>query len=157
MIMSKNYKILFALLFILIIINNLFSSENDPEKTIKRTVVILPFHNLKKDKNDFYTNLIRDSINARMQEKQLYNIIEFGEIKKNIAKFNYDTETTNVDELKAGNFAKSLKADIVIYGTFAVQKDKINISVTAYDIIYKKSIVTVSEYGDTGLEIFNLI
>jgi len=155
--MNKNFKIFTALLFIILIINKSNSTETDREKIIKRTVAILPFYNLKKDKNDFYANLIRDSVKARLQEKELYNIIEFGEIKKNMVKFNYDAESLNVDELRACSFAKTMKADIVIYGTFAVQKEKINISITAYDIIFKKSIVTVTEYGDTGLEIFNLI
>ncbi|MBN2546631.1 MAG: hypothetical protein JXB50_12595 [Spirochaetes bacterium] len=155
--MKRHYIILLTLLFFITISENAFSSESNPLKKLKRTVAILPFYNLKKDKNDFYSNLIRDSIKARLQEKLIYNLIEFGEIKKNMDKYNYDLESLNLDEQKAGNFAKSLKADIVIYGTFVVQKESINISVTAYDIIFKKSIITITENGNTGLEIFNLI
>ncbi len=49
--MSRNFKIITFLLLLASIINNSFPSGNDHEKTIKRTVVILPFYNLKNDKN----------------------------------------------------------------------------------------------------------
>ncbi|HOV15666.1 MAG TPA: hypothetical protein PK771_15365, partial [Spirochaetota bacterium] len=38
-----------------------------------------------------------------------------------------------------------------------VQNENIIISITAYDIFFKKTIISITENGDTGLNIFNLI
>lgn len=157
--MTFHSKVLIALLFLILLNADIFCEieNSDDSKLIKRTIAILPFYNLKKDKNDFYSNLLRDALKSRLMEKEIFNLVEFGEINETLLNSNFNLYDINTNEKKSSNFAGILKADIAIFGTFAVEKENIIISITAYDIIFNKTIVTVTEDSDTGLNLFNLI
>ena len=78
-------KKFFFLLLISIII--MISANNDNNNTINRTILIMPIYNLKNNTEyDYLTDVIRDTIRAKLDKKNLFNFIDFNEIDKSIKK-----------------------------------------------------------------------
>ncbi|HOV13567.1 MAG TPA: hypothetical protein PK771_04735, partial [Spirochaetota bacterium] len=115
-------RIFIFLLFFLFVTKVLFGSDDvsSDKKIVKRNIAILLFYNLKKDNNDFYSNLLRDTLKSNLMAKNIFKLVEFSEINNGLEKLNLNLKDINIDEKKASFFAETLKADIVLFGTFAV-------------------------------------
>ena len=84
LIKAENMKKTFFILFISFLI---ISAVNKEDKIINRTIMIMPIYNLKKSAEfDYLTDVIRDAIRAKLDQKNLFNFIDYNEIDESIKK-----------------------------------------------------------------------
>jgi len=154
-------KMLFLLLITLVLSNTIFSQikknkDASSDVLIKRTIAILPFYNQNNiAEYDFLTETIRDGLLSKLQEKNLFSFVNFGDIKEKSTSLRLPLKDL-INEKNAIKLSLTLNADIVIVGKFVVIKDKILITANAYDIMGKQSVVSTYIEGSTGVDIFSV-
>ena len=148
-------KKLFILLFICIFI--IISADKNENNTINRTILVMPIYNLKNNTEyDYLTDVIRDTIRAKLDQKNLFNFIDFSEIDQSIKK-NKLKEPDYIDAKKSTEIALSFGADVIVLTKYAIEGENILIISQAYDMLYQETSVVSSVTGSTGIEIFNNI
>ncbi len=146
-------------IFIIILISLFFiiSAKKNDDKTISRTILIMPIYNLKSSTEyDYLTGVIRDTIRAKLDQKNLFNFIDFSEIDQSIKKSKIKNSDF-IDPKKTTEIALTFGADVIVLTKYAIEGENIIIISQAYDMLYQKISVVSSKTGSTGIEIFNNI
>ncbi len=147
-------KKIFFLLFISFLI---ISAANKEDKTINRTIMVMPVYNLKKSAEfEYLTDVIRDAIRAKLDQKNLFNFIDYNEIDEGIKKLKLK-DADLINEKKGTDLALSFGADVIILTKYAIEGENIIIISQAYDMLNQQISVMSSVTGSTGVEIFNNI
>lgn len=144
-------------IFILLIVFLIISAAKKEEKVINRTIMIMPVYNLKKSVEfEYLTDVIRDAIRAKLDQKNLFNFIDYNEIDEGIKKMKLK-DADLINEKKVTDIALSFGADVIILSKYAIEGENIMIISQAYDMLYQQISVVSSVTGSTGVEIFNNI
>ena len=145
------------LILLLICIFIIISADKKDNNTINRTIMVMPIYNLKSNSEyDYLTDVIRDTIRAKLDQKNLFNFIDFSEIDQSIKK-NKLKDSDYIDAKKSTEIALSFGADVIVLTKYAIEGENILIISQAYDMLYQETSVVSSVTGSTGIEIFNNI
>lgn len=150
--------LIFLTLFMIIFSNILLKGkEADPDKIIKRKILILPFQNINEvSKYKFLSTSLRDALNAELLASNLYIILSFSEIYNEMQQMGID-EKDIIDETNANKLAIKMKADVIIIGTYIILNDRIKLQMKAIDVHEKQTIVSINMEGDADLDTFRII
>jgi hypothetical protein len=154
---KKSILLFVMVLFLGIIADRDVQAEQSNGTLVKRTIAVLPFHNLRLDENGYVATILYDALQASLQDTGQFNILERGVIKEKIKDGNREIGMLVDNELTASSFAASINADVVVFGTYAVHGDDLHVSITAWDVFHSKSVAVISIHGSTGLTMFETI
>jgi len=143
-------KYLFLIILILFSLN-LYANENPKDKFVKRKVAIISLFNSSKDpRYDYLVTTISDALRGELSKTGFYEIMDPVTIAKrskdnkiNINKFIWENDAINIGE--------SLKSDVVIFGFFSVEQDKITVYMNALDVAVRKSAINLERSGGLGI------
>ena len=144
-------------LFILLLVSIFFIISANKNNTINRTVLIMPVYNLKDNAEyNYLTGVIRDTIRAKLDQKNLFNFIDFDETDQSI-KNSRLKKSDYINPKKSTEIALNFGADVIVLTKYVIESENILIISQAYDMLSQETSVISSVTGSTGIEIFNNI
>lgn len=119
--------------------------------------MIMPVYNIKNNAEyDYLTSVIRDTVRAKLDQKDIFNFINFSEIDESIKNKNLK-DNDLIDEKKSTGIALSFGADVIVLTKYIIEGEDILIISQAYDMLTQETSIVSSVSGSTGIEIINKI
>jgi hypothetical protein len=149
----NKFFIIFA--FCTVSLSTLFSQ--DQTNDVKRTIIIMPSYYMNYDKEfDFLGILIRDSIKAKLDTKNAFNISDVDLVYKAIDRLQLSSQDYIIkDKVKDASYLTG--SDVALVTKFSVSNKKIMIVCEAFDILNPQSSVTSTVNGTVGPDIFDSV
>lgn len=150
--MNKMFFI-FCILFFMV-----YSIYTQDTETIvnNRKIVVIPFYNTADGEFDYLSMAINDSITVSLKETGIYDLVDY-KIIDNIIKKNKINIDTFIWEDTSVKVADLTDADVVLFGFYTVNNDKITIFFNALDSEVRRSAVKVEKTGDMGITVIETI
>ena len=145
--MKKCFLLIILILFFFI---NIFGNE----KIIKRTIVILPFNNLAQiEKYNYISDMIQSNLKRDLEG---HFIIEFEEINAVIKELGYENNRI-FNSNDADSIALKLEADVVVFGDYIIEEQKILFIINSFDVITQEVFLNISINGEIGFDLSRYI
>ncbi len=130
---------------------------SDNTELVKRSVAVVPFYNMTENNDDNYmAELIGDTLSAYIAGSGQFNLLDNQSVQNQLKSNNIDYDTM-IWEDTANLISQKTGVDVVVFGFFTVTGRNITIYINALDGLVRRSAITLSRSGSTGVMLMNTI